>query len=97
MSSLQDLGSWGSNLLGQVGTHLGPAAGAVGELASSGLQKGSNLVRSSAKAVKSFTKENLSGQFGASHSFQDIRGNDVCIVTEVARIRGWVWRSVEGC
>lgn len=85
MSSLQDLGSWGSNLLGQVGTHLGPAAGAVGGLASSGLQKGSDLVRTSAKAVKSFTNDNLSGRFGATHSF-NLQGNEVCIVTEVARI-----------
>jgi len=85
MSSLQGLGSWGSNLLGNVGTHLGSAAGGVGELASSGLQKGSNLVRSSAKAVKSFTTDNLSGHFGASHSFRDVQGNEM-LVTEVSRI-----------
>mmetsp|Transcript_78425 Transcript_78425/g.229944 ORF Transcript_78425/g.229944 Transcript_78425/m.229944 type:complete len:715 (-) Transcript_78425:101-2245(-) len=82
MNTLQDLGSWGSNLLGQAQTQLGPTASAAADFA----QRGSHIVRSGAKAVRTSIKENLTTHFGAAHTFEEPGGGGAWTVNEVGQI-----------
>lgn len=85
LGSLQDLGSWGSNLLGQASTQLAPAAAAASGMASSSLQRGADLLSKGTKAVKASLKEGVSTAtfVGASHSIDDPRLRSTRRVTEV--------------
>lgn len=82
MHSLQELGSWGSNLLDKASTQIAPAAAAAAASAAGFASKGSELVRSGAKAVKSSLKESLgTSSLGASHTFENARGS-ITVVEE---------------
>mmetsp|Transcript_55585 Transcript_55585/g.132941 ORF Transcript_55585/g.132941 Transcript_55585/m.132941 type:complete len:579 (-) Transcript_55585:40-1776(-) len=80
MNSLQGLGSWGSNLLGQASEQLAPAAAAAAA-----------SIRSGVKEVKKSVKENLGNVnlgsvafSGESHCLDGARGAPPREVTEVA-------------
>lgn len=88
MNSLHGLGSWGTNLLGQAQTQLGPAAAAASGLASKSYEKGAEFLTKSTKAVRSTIKDNLATAtfVGSSHTIADPREGCTRNVTEVAFI-----------